>query len=296
MHRSIPWSFALAAVLAAGCSAGGTSLSISTRAGAPLKAGASAPAAPAASAVTVEKVHFVIRKLELKGVDASGKEIEAKAGPIAVDITDFTSGTTHSVSAASIPPGNYTRLEMEIGDIEVTGMDAGAPYDFKTDVDVEQEICGTFNVATDGTLNFTVNVDPSTWFTDPSDPTKQLSPSDPANRGAIEENIERSFEVFEDANEDGSDDDCECGSSDGSGSGGSGGMSASSPTSSHEGGTGCSCSSACTPPPPACQPLGASCTTSADCCGGTATPTAPATATCAPAPAPATGMTCQSLL
>jgi hypothetical protein len=242
--------------------------------------------------VTVEKVHFVIRKLELEGRDSSGKEIEAKAGPIAVDLTgaDLT-GTVHSVSGSSIPAGSYTQLDMEIGDIEVTGMDGSTAFDFKTDITIEQEICGTFNVMADGMLSFTVNVDVASWFTDPADPTKQLSPTE-ANRKAIEENIERSFEVFEDDNHDGEDDDCECESADGGSSdGGSSDMMGRSTGDSETGG-GCACSTACTPAP-ACQPLGGTCTVDMDCCGG-GVPNA--TVGCRPALAPATGNTCQSLL
>lgn len=260
MKRTLPWSVALAAVLAVGCSGAKSTLSLSARAGAPLKAGA---AATTASPVTVTEVKLTIRHLELKGVDAGGKEIEVEVGPIPVDITDFGSGAMHLVMATGIKPGTYTQLEAEIGDIAVTGKDTGGKdFTFTTSIEVEQEVCGTFNVAADGTLNFTFNIDTSSWFVDGS----TMQPLDPteANRPAIERNIARSFEVFEDANEDGQDDDCECGSSDGGSSGDSGGMS-SSMSSSSEGGSGCTCSSACVPAT-TCLPEGSTCVVDSDCC------------------------------
>jgi len=268
MHGRNLGLLAAAALLAAGCSGGKPNLTISARTGAPLGARGGAAAAPVTPAVTASEVKLVIRRLELKGVDASGKEIEVKAGPIPVDLVgaDLT-GSTHSVSGGSVTPGTYTQLEMEIGDIEVLGTDTtGASFDFKTSIDVEQETCGTFTVDASGNLNFTLNVDVSSWFVDKST-SQPLDPTE-ANRHAIEENIERSFEVFEDNNEDGKDDDCECDSSGGGSDGGSSLVGSSS--GSHDGGEGCTCSSTCAGP--MCQPQGGTCKADADCCTSTTSP------------------------
>jgi len=286
MHGRNLGLIAAAALLAAGCSGSKPNLTISARTGASLRARGAAAAAPATSAVTPGEVKLVIRRLELKGIDASGKEIEVKAGPIPVDLVGADlSGTTHSVSGGSITPGTYTQLEMEIGDIEVLGTDStGTAFDFKTSIVVEQETCGNFQVDASGNLNFTLNVDVSSWFVD-RDTSQPLDPTE-ANRHAIEENIERSFEVFEDNNEDGQDDDCECESGD------SGSSASSSSASSHSSGSGsgCSCSSTCVAP--MCQQVGGPCTSNGDCCGGSSTPP---TVACAPAVPPATGSTCQPL-
>jgi len=74
-------------------------------------------------------------------------------------------------------------------------------------VGADAEIAAAFNppvtVGT-GTSNLTIDVDLASWFKDATGAV--IDPTNPANAGAIEENIQRSFRAFEDDNHDGTDD------------------------------------------------------------------------------------------
>ena len=162
---------------------------------------------------------------------------ELELDPLLVDLP--LDGTVQVVLDASVPPGTYTRLEAELDAIESDdddgeGEDGGAAFlaahpDWPAGVSVR--VVGVYTdaagVAHDFTFtsgvsagmemafpspitidansqNLTIAVDVASWFTDANGAA--IDPRNIENAELISDNIEKSFNAFEDDDEDGEDD------------------------------------------------------------------------------------------
>lgn len=219
------------AAVVAGC--GGSNLSLSVRAGAPTGATASRSALTFSNGITLTRVRIVVKEIKLelaRTADAGTADLEEHdmaVGPFLVDLSGATldSGAPATLTSADLPAGTYREIKFKIHKPESTepGVSAnagvaemaaagasivadgtidGQPFTFSTPMDVEQELEGSFDLASGS--NLTLNVDASTWFGTSS---ARLDPRDAAVRSEIEGNIQRSFKAFKDDNHDGHDDD-----------------------------------------------------------------------------------------
>lgn len=183
----------------------------------------------------LDSVFVVVRKLELKrsvavacdssSSDSDGCE-ELKLGPFLVELPLGTAGAERQFTVA-IDTGSYNKVEFEVhkaesGDtafvaahpgyngvsIRVVGSFNGTPFVYTTGLDVEQEIeFAPALVVGEGPTTFTLFVDLSTWFkngTDVIDPVTAMGGG--GNVSLVHENIQNSFQAFEDENHDGHDD------------------------------------------------------------------------------------------
>lgn len=159
---------------------------------------------------------------------------EFEAGPILLELP--LDGSVDRVLEVFVAPGTYDELEFELDapddddpreqdflaqypeyddvSVRVEGTWNGTPFVFVQEVDAEQETeLSEPLIVTEGsqTRNLTLRLDMSSWFVDGSgnliDPSTALA--DGPNEEIVEDNIERSFEAFEDDDEDGEDDDDE---------------------------------------------------------------------------------------
>ncbi len=75
-------------------------------------------------------------------------------------------------------------------------------FTFESALDEEQEREGTFDL-TNGGGNIDFNIDPTGWFTDPSNAALTLDPCSATNQSKIESNIKASIDLYDDDNMDG---------------------------------------------------------------------------------------------
>ncbi|MCA1826162.1 MAG: hypothetical protein ABR567_22305 [Myxococcales bacterium] len=211
-------------LMAAACS--GSNLSLSVRAGS--SAASSASSLTLSNGIAVSRIRIVVRDIKLeraRSADAGNDELEEhemQAGPFLVDLSGTTldSGAPAQLAAASLPAGTYREIKFKIhrpessessdagiqamatagASIVADGTIDGAAFSFSTPMDVEQEVEGSFDLASGS--NLTLNVDPSGWFGG----SVRLDPRDASVRGQIESNIQHSFKAFKDDNHDGHDD------------------------------------------------------------------------------------------
>lgn len=126
-----------------------------------------------------------------------------------------------------VPEGTYERLDAHIRvpesvdasiatfiaahpefagkSVRVEGKYKGTPFIYTAPIDAQLEL--KFNtplVVSSTSKNITVDVDVASWFKNSAGVA--LDPADPANAATIAANIRRSFNVFEDDNEDGESD------------------------------------------------------------------------------------------
>lgn len=154
---------------------------------------------------------------------------ELEAAPILVDLPLDT--TVKKAVDAQIPPGTYSRLQAELaaldgkGDasafiaahpdfrgisVRVSGIYTDAsgvdhPFTYTSAVDAEIEIDFPKPITIGATTsNLTVSVDAASWFR--AQDGSLIDPTVAGNASAIDSNIRRSFNAFEDDNRDGSDD------------------------------------------------------------------------------------------
>jgi hypothetical protein len=220
----------LAVVAAAAC--GGGSMSLSVRTGAPTGTVASS-ALTLSNGVTLSRIRMVITKVELelaRTADAGAADLEEhemKAGPFVIDLsgTALDSGAPVSVASADLPAGTYKEIKFKIhkpeqteqgvsadpgltamaaagASIVVDGTIDGNAFTFSTPMDVEQQLEGSFDLASGG--NLTLNVDATSWFGGSG--SARLDPRDTSMRSQIEANIQRSFKAYRDNNHDGHED------------------------------------------------------------------------------------------
>ena len=215
------------------------SLSFSTGGLTPVATAARYALAGAPDPLVITRAQLVFSKSELEraGVTCVGTTQvdedscpDLKFGPMLVDLP--LDATTRTALTVSIPAGTYQQFEAEIDaitsenegnkqesaaflaanpnfrgvSIRVQGTYNGVPFVYTTGVESELELEFNPDMVVDGaTNNLTVHVDMSRWFVNSSgariDPTTANSGG--ANKSLVDENIKRSFDVFEDDDHDG---------------------------------------------------------------------------------------------
>ena len=219
-------------------------LSVMTKRAAPASArtGLSADVAVGAgpNSLNITKVDFVLAHTELSqaatcSIPPANNDNcdELEIDPLLIDLP-LDGSPPKKVLDALVPPGTYTGLQAELDavhadegetgaaaflaahpdwaglSVQVTGdfTDASSTphhFTFTSGVDAEIQISFAAPVTVDATtLNLTLTVDVSKWFTDAAGAA--IDPTNPANADAINANIKNSFEAFQDNNEDGVDD------------------------------------------------------------------------------------------
>ena len=217
---------------------GAVSLSLTV----PTSGGAAAVTSPAlfdlvytdaASTLTLTRVELVMREIELEKVDDESCDAgfegeddceEFETGPRVFELP--LDGSTDAVLTISdVPAGLYDELEIEIHkvsddpedaallaarpdladvSIRVEGDFDATPFVFTTGVEEEFEF--ELQPPLDpsaGPVNVTLSIDVESWFRSGA---ALLDPADEQNRSQIENNIQQSFEAFEDDDGDGEDD------------------------------------------------------------------------------------------
>ena len=209
----------IAVVLAAfiaGC--GGPSLSMSVRAGS--LAAVAGGALTAGNGIVLTRVRVVISTVELEKAGTAEMD-EVASGPYLLDLqgASLDGGTVSKLLDASVAPGTYSEIKFQVHKPESTehgananladmiaanasiiadGTIDGAPFTFTSAVTAEQKFEGNLVLA-DGS-NLTLNVDAASWFTSGG---SRLDPRSESNRSQIENNIQKSFQAFEDNDHDG---------------------------------------------------------------------------------------------
>lgn len=223
--------------------AGPVSLSFSTVPSATASASLAnlAVTAAPASPIVITKAQIVLSKSELERIGAtctttttsSESECpELKLGPMLIDLP--LDAAAKGVLAVTLPAGSYQQFESKIdavmneteGDpaasaaflaanpqfrgisVRVEGTYNGQPFVYTSAAEGELEL--TFNppLVVDGSAgNLTVHVDLSSWFrnTDGSTIDPRNATAGTALRETVDNNIKRSFDVFEDDDRDGRD-------------------------------------------------------------------------------------------
>jgi hypothetical protein len=189
--------------------------------------------------VIVRSAQLVLRKVELKRVDVAACDAvmgngdceEFETGATLVSLPLGSAAVAQQVAVAA-PPGTFDQLEFEIHkpsssddaafiaanpdfatiSIRVTGTysQAGTRTDFAFTSDVDQSeeanLVPPVTVAGGQTLNVTLRVDISGWFLN-SGKTALVDPASAnngqPNQSVVANNIQASFQAFEDDNHDG---------------------------------------------------------------------------------------------
>lgn len=224
-------------------STGPTQGSVSFSVTVPTSGGAAAVTSPAlfdlvyvddVSTLTLTKVELVLREIELERVDDESCDStfegedeceEFETGPRVFELP--MDGTTDAVlSISNVPAGLYDELEIEIhkvsGDPEDAALVAARPDLADVSIRVEGDLDGVPFVFTSGVeeefefelvpavdpsagpVNVTLAIDVESWFR--ALDNNLLDPANEENRSEIENNIQQSFEAFEDDDGDGEDD------------------------------------------------------------------------------------------
>lgn len=183
--------------------------------------------------LVLTKAQVVIDGIELSHNDGPNCEgtgefecEDVDQSPQLVDIP-LTSGVKTQLTVP-VPEGTYERLDAHIQvqesddasvatflaahpefkgkSVRVEGTYKGTPFVYTAPIEAQLEL--RFNpplVVTSTSKNITVDVDVASWFKDSAGAA--LDPSSPANASTIGANIRKSFNVFDDDNEDGESDD-----------------------------------------------------------------------------------------
>ena len=219
---------------------GSVSLSLTV----PSSGGAASVASPAlfdlvygdgSTTLTLTSVELVLREIELERVDDESCDSEFEGEDD--DCEEFETGprvfplpmdgsTDAVLTISDVPQGLYDELEIEVhkvsDDPEDAALLASRPDLADVSIRVEGDVDGTPCVFTTGveeefefelsppidpsagSVNVTLSVDVESWFK--AGDGSILDPSNEANRSQIENNIQQSFEAFEDDDGDGEDD------------------------------------------------------------------------------------------
>jgi hypothetical protein len=224
-------SFAVFVIMLAACGGSGTA-----RVGLGARAGTAASTALAPEAVqaldldngiVITRLRVALSEVRL-ATGHGGAEREMKAAPLLIDFLqpDFESGTSREVDIADVPAATYRELKFKVhkpaltdpgvsldnglfwmasdsASVIVDGTVDGKPFTFKSGVDADETMEGTFDLG-DGDHYVTLNLDATGWFG--GSDASRLDPTIDANRPAIEGNIQRSFKAFKDDDHDGRED------------------------------------------------------------------------------------------
>ncbi len=216
------------------------SLSFSTMSpSAPVASRASFALVGTADPIVITRAQLVLSKSELERVGAScaaptttheDECPELKLGPMLVDLP--LDATVKGMLAVSIPAGSYTQFETKIDavmsetegsgtasadflaanpqfrgvSIRVEGTYNGQPFVYTTAAEGELELSFNPPMVVDASAsNLTVHVDLATWFrnADGTSIDPRTATSGTAAKQAVDDNIKRSFDVFEDDDRDG---------------------------------------------------------------------------------------------
>ena len=138
------------------------------------------------------------------GGTGQADEVEIRQGPFLVDLdaTALSAGAVTKVFDAQVPAGTYQELKLEIfpsaalqnASVIVDGSIGGKSFTFSSALLAKQKKEGSFVVG-GTTANITLLIDPQQWFGTAAAP---LDPTLESNRAAIESNIQRSIDVFQD--------------------------------------------------------------------------------------------------
>ena len=214
----------------AACGGSGTAhVVLGARAGTAASTAATAPDQRAQpldlkNGIIVTRLRIVLSEVKLETGPGSG-EVEMKAAPLLIDLLqpDLESGTPREVDLADVHAGTYRELKFSIhkpslddqgvsldnglfwmasqdASVLVDGTIDARPFTFRSAVDAQQELEGSFTLG-DGSHYVTLNLDPSGWFGGSG--AARLDPTVDANRSQIENQIQRSFQAFQDDDHDG---------------------------------------------------------------------------------------------
>jgi len=175
-----------------------------------------------AGTIDVQRIRLNVGRLKLEGAGSEGEhdddvdggmadggageveEVEIRQGPILVDLDAkaLSAGAVTKVFDAQVPPGTYEELKLEIvpsaelqnASVIVDGTIGGKSFTFTSALVAKQKKEGSFVVG-GTTANITLLIDPQQWFGTAAAP---LDPTQESNRAAIEANIKRSIDVFQD--------------------------------------------------------------------------------------------------
>jgi hypothetical protein len=136
-------------------------------------------------------------------------DVEISQGPFLIDLdaAALSAGAVTKVFDAQVPAGTYEELKLEIfpsaglqnaalqsASVIVDGTVGGKAFSFSAALVAKQKKEGSFVVG-GTTANITLLIDPQQWFGTAAAP---LDPTVETNRAAIEDNIRRSIDVFQD--------------------------------------------------------------------------------------------------
>lgn len=179
-----------------------------------------------ANSLTITKAEVVLGRIEVEpgaaAATCSGTESdgcpELKLDPVLVDLP--LDGTTKTDFGASIPAGTYRGIELKVRpvnssdpggaaflaanpsfsnvSVHVEGTYNGQPFSYNSslDAEIEMELSTPITLASGSGSNFTLFVDVASWFTDSSG--NAIDPTNSQNASTIDNQIQRSFKVFED--------------------------------------------------------------------------------------------------
>jgi hypothetical protein len=220
--------FALVLGLAACGGSGMAHVGLGARAGTAASAAAAAPDQQTQpldlkNGIIVTRLRVVLSEVKLETGPGTG-EVELKTAPLLVDLLqpDLESGAPREVNLADVQAATYRELKFKIhkpslsdpgvsvdnglfwmasekASVIVDGTVDGKPFTFRSGVDAQQTLEGTFAFG-DGNHYVTLNLDPTGWFGGPV--PARLDPVE-ANREQIEQNIRGSFQAFQDDDHDG---------------------------------------------------------------------------------------------
>jgi hypothetical protein len=171
----------------------------------------------------IREVKLYIDEMELESVADDSSDFEEEDFIVNLPLD----GSPINLSQKSIEPGLYDEFELEVerpddditvndadfedGDkrysIIVKGLYNGEEFTYKSDEDfeLELELNPPLEVSESESTALVVNIDINSWFKDSDG--NDLDPNDSSNFERIDDNIENSFEGYEDDDNDDDDDD-----------------------------------------------------------------------------------------
>lgn len=189
--------------------------------------------------LVITKVEMVVKEVELKraefegqceGTSSDDECEELEFGPFLLDLP-LSGGATTQFSVAVLP-GSYDEFEFKVHkpssdsenaafltahpdfngvSIRVTGTWNDVAFTYVTDVSAEQEmdLVPPLVVVAESTTDFTLFIDINSWFRDEGNALIDPATANKggANESIVNSRITQSFDVFEDSDHDGRDDD-----------------------------------------------------------------------------------------
>ena len=176
-----------------------------------------------ANTVSIQEVKLFIDEIELESATEDSLDFERESFIINLPLD----GSPLILTESEIPAGFYDEFELEIEkpdsgvtitdsdfrdetgsySVVVKGLYNDEPFTYRSDEDFELDLDlnPPLDISDSKNALLVISVDVSSWFRGSGG--ADLDPKDFANREIINENIESSFEAFEDDNDDDDDDD-----------------------------------------------------------------------------------------